>query len=334
MVLDNGTRAAAIAGVSPTLDYRFAREKREIETVSLTDKLTYTGGNGTFVGSDRFIQPATTNVPRFDHDPLSRQSLGLLSEASGENVQLNSENLAAATWSLSEATLQRLPVTLPNGASQGLKFVESTATSGHSLNDASGFTYQSGASYNFSFFAKAAERRLFRLIIHPTPFSSTQGPRTATFNALTGAVTAGGIYTSSGAILYPNGWYRFFVSATAATTGSGAYSLTLSSTDSGTYSYAGDGSSGMFFWGVQVTPGPLTSYIPTGASAVTRTADSAVIDGTGVLTGTYTLVEKPAGCAVVSGTNINLQPGFTAERVMVFPAALDAGQITAIRGAM
>jgi hypothetical protein len=46
------------------------------------------------------------------------------------------------------------------------------------------------------------------------------------------------------------------------------------------------------------------------------------------------MVEKPAGCAVVSGTNINLQPGFTAERVMVFPAALDAGQITAIRGAM
>jgi hypothetical protein len=50
--------------------------------------------------------------------------------------------------------------------------------------------------------------------------------------------------------------------------------------------------------------------------------------------GTYTLVEKPAGCAVVNGSNIDLVSGFTAERVMVFPAALNAPQITAIRGAM
>jgi hypothetical protein len=64
ITLDNGTTPAAIAGLSPTLDYRFAREKREIETVSLTDKLTFTGGNqGTFVGSDGFIQRATTNIP-------------------------------------------------------------------------------------------------------------------------------------------------------------------------------------------------------------------------------------------------------------------------------
>jgi hypothetical protein len=66
----------------------------------------------------------------------------------------------------------------------------------------------------------------------------------------------------------------------------------------------------------------------------TRNTDSAVIDGTGIITGTYTMVEKPAGCAVVSGTNINLQTGFTAERVMVFPSALTNDQITAVRAAM
>jgi hypothetical protein len=77
-----------------------------------------------------------------------------------------------------------------------------------------------------------------------------------------------------------------------------------------------------------------TSVIPTTTATVTRATDVASINGTGVITGTYTMVEKPAGCAVVSGSNINLQTGFTAQRVMVFPAALSAGQITSIRSAM
>jgi hypothetical protein len=91
----------------------------------------------------------------------------------------------------------------------------------------------------------------------------------------------------------------------------------------------------LYQWGAQLEVGAFpTSYIPTTTTALTRPVDSAVIDGTGVITGTYTLVEKPAGCAVVNGTNIDLVSGFTAERVMVFPAALSAPQITAIRGAM
>jgi hypothetical protein len=77
-----------------------------------------------------------------------------------------------------------------------------------------------------------------------------------------------------------------------------------------------------------------STYIPTTTAAVTRTADSAVIDGAGILTGAYTMVEKPEGCAVISGTNINLQNGFTVERVMVFPTALSPEQITAIRNVM
>jgi hypothetical protein len=90
-----------------------------------------------------------------------------------------------------------------------------------------------------------------------------------------------------------------------------------------------------YIFGAQAEVGTsATSYTPTTNAVVTRTADSAVLDGNGVITGTYTMVEKPAGCAVISGTNINLQNGFTVERVMIFPATLTAGQITAIRAAM
>ena len=96
LTLDNGLRPQAIAGVAPTLDYRFARDKRETEAVSLTDKLTFTGGNqGTFVGSDGYIQRATTNVPRFDHDPVTRISKGLLVEGSRTNSIRNNTMVGA-----------------------------------------------------------------------------------------------------------------------------------------------------------------------------------------------------------------------------------------------
>jgi hypothetical protein len=326
LTLDNGTRAAAIAGVSPTLDYRFAREKREIETVSLTDKLTYTGGNGTFVGSDGFIQRATTNVPRFDHDPLSRRSLGLLSENSGQNLHTQSETLTDG-YTVQGLTQSVQPIMAPTGKLGVLRLVEDTTTGVH---------------------------RIFRAVVSPGAnvvslfVKNFQGSRTITFQSDTNLgrdsaifdivnktvvlQTVGLGFTQANIVQYSNNWVRLIVSSPS-TLSTNCLFLWALTAESG--SYVGDGASGIYVFGAQVQPGSeIGTYIPTTSAAVTRTADSAVIDGTGVLTGTYTMVEKPAGCAVVSGTNIELQPGFTAERVMVFPAALDAGQITAIRGAM
>jgi len=323
LTLDNGTRAAAIAGVSPTLDYRFAREKREIETVSLTDKLTYTGGNGTFVGSDGFIQRATTNVPRFDHDPLSRRSLGLLSEASGENLYVTSSFIfgSPANGTLTTAvqpspfsavaTVQKFALNIganTGNNTDGLGFA-STPVANETLHTQSMYVKMDGATTVR--LRSNVNGSLFDIV----PASGAPAP--------SGSVTACSVEP------FADGWYRV----------SWSY-VTTSSVPGNRMDYwrikseIADGTSGYFCTGFQINPGALTGFIPTSGTAVTRTADSAVIDGTGVLTGTYTMVEKPAGCAVVSGTNINLQPGFTAERVMVFPAALDAGQITAIRGAM
>jgi hypothetical protein len=305
LTLDNGTRAAAIAGVSPTLDYRFAREKREIETVSLTDKLTYTGGNGTFVGSDGFIQPATTNVPRFDHDPLSRQSLGLLSEVERTNLLLQSENFSI-TWAAvgSAPTLSAAAAIAPNGTQTATQITFAAADS----RIRQIVLTTSGTTYTLTVYAKAVGSALNKI-------------RLAFFDGVNQ-------FVSGDFVISDTTWTRLQFTATSTTTSSaGQFQIRneLSSANANDF----------YIWGAQLEAASTpSSYIPTTTTAVTRTADSAVIDGTGVLTGTYTMVEKPEGCAVVSGTNINLQPGFTAERVMVFPAALDAGQITAIRGAM
>jgi hypothetical protein len=332
LTLDNGTRAAAIAGVSPTLDYRFAREKREIETVSLTDKLTFTGGNqGTFTGSDGFIQSATTNVPRFDHDPLSRQSLGLLSEVERTNSLLRSEEFDNASWAKNRSSIALKAAVAPSGLIAASKFIEDTSI-GNTHTVLQSTSYVAGVTYTASVYVKTAERTYINMELGGSVAFGTA--TSATFSLLEKSVFFESNSPATSLIDVGSGWQRLSVSKMASSTANSNVILYLSN-NSGARVYTGDGTSGIFLWGAQLEAGSIpSSYIPTTTTAVTRTADSAVIDGTGVLTGTYTMVEKPAGCAVVSGTNINLQPGFTAERVMVFPAALDAGQITAIRGAM
>jgi hypothetical protein len=342
LVLPKGSRfsigavPAAIAGVAPTLDFRPALERREIEAVSLTDKLTFTGGNeGTFVGSDGFIQRAQTNVPRFTHDPVTRRSLGLLAEEQKTNLAIRSEDFANASWTGATVTRTNNVIIAPNGTLTGGKI---SKTSGASLVitnvlNLANITAAAG-TYTWTIYSKIGEFNRIGMRIRDE--ASTANWVAVVFNLTNGTIATaaanGGTFTGAAAESAPSndGWYRYILTGT--TTGATALRAQISDMDS--VATTGDGTSGIFVWGAHLNPGPLTSYTPTTTAAVTRTADSAVLDGTGVITGTYTMVEKPAGCAVVSGTNINLQTGYTVERVMIFPATLTAGQITAIRAAM
>jgi hypothetical protein len=57
----------------PSLDLNFARTKR------LDPRITYSrASSGTYVDENGLIQSVATNVARFDHDPVTGESLGLL----------------------------------------------------------------------------------------------------------------------------------------------------------------------------------------------------------------------------------------------------------------
>jgi hypothetical protein len=337
LTLKSYNTPAAIAGVAPTLDYRFALDRREIEAISLTDKLTYTGAtNGTFVNRAGLIERATTDQPRFDHGPVSRQSLGLLVEEQRTNSIRNNTMVGAVAgtpgtlptnWSISGGGFGTLTQeVVATGTSNGIAYID---------------VKYSGTSSNTGF-------RIFCEVVGQIVASTGQ--------AWTGSVYAAILPGSSGltsvnvAINERNSGSSIIniqSGSSYSTLSSTMTRLTTTITSASATTVSVQPEVNIVFPTTtavdftlriglpQLEQGAFaTSTIPTTTTALTRPVDSAVIDGTGVITGTYTLVEKPAGCAVVNGTNIDLVSGFTAERVMVFPAALSAPQITAIRGAM
>ena len=79
----------------PSLDLRFAESKSLVDATTGQSLVTFTrASSGTYVGSDGLIKTATTNEARFDHNPTTGESLGLLVEEQRTNLLLNSATLS------------------------------------------------------------------------------------------------------------------------------------------------------------------------------------------------------------------------------------------------
>ena len=83
---------------SAPLDLRFAQLK------TLDPRITFTrASTGTYVGSDGLVKTATTNEARFDHNPTTGESLGLLVEEARTNLLLNSATLSTQSVTVAAA---------------------------------------------------------------------------------------------------------------------------------------------------------------------------------------------------------------------------------------
>ena len=100
----------------PSLDLRFADTKSLADAVTGQSLVTFTrASTGTYVGSDGLIKTAAVNEARFDHNPSTGESLGLLVEEARTNLLTYSEQFDNAAWVKSNSTVTANAGAAPNG---------------------------------------------------------------------------------------------------------------------------------------------------------------------------------------------------------------------------
>jgi hypothetical protein len=204
----------------------------------------------------------------------------LLIEEQRTNLLLRSEQLDNATWSKGSSTITADAIASPDGTTNADALIENTvALQFHFLTQ----TITKAASniqYAVSFYVKDKGRQVaFSFNSGASGVAGRVNPATGTITAAIGTFGTGWTAGSLTMTDAGNGWYRVVVVATSDILLTATFQLSL--TIGATNVYTGDGVSGAYIWGAQMEAAAFpTSYIPTVASTVTRSADVATMTGT------------------------------------------------------
>jgi hypothetical protein len=166
--------------------------------------------------------------------------------------------LAFGSGSVSNAILA------PNGLQTADKITEDTSNGNHRAVQPASVV--SGTTYVFSVYAKAAGRNF--IMIQSNFVNNAYG----TVNLLTGATNLIGGTGTLSAVDAGDGWWRVSLIAPSSTTGTGQFYVYTAS-DATTFSFTGDGTSGIYLWGAQLSDSAsLDTYAPNYGAAPTAAA--------------------------------------------------------------
>jgi hypothetical protein len=227
--------------IEPSLKLDFANAR------ALDPRITFTrASTATYVGANGLIKTAGADEARFDHDPSTGESLGLLIEESRTNILPYSEDFSQSAWvTFGTASKSSNVATAPDG-----NFTADSITIPAASGVLDNILISVNTTYTFSAYIRGTPGTTIRILSN----ANSSG-------IVTNIVTVSEI------------WQRYSVTFT---TNSGDNNTSIQF-DSG-------GGNTFYVWGAQVEAGSFpTSYIPTNGptsgSTVTRAVDNAFITG-------------------------------------------------------
>jgi len=263
----------------PRLNLDFANTKALDSRISFSRAST-----GTYVGADGLIKTAPIGVPRFNHDPATGESLGLLVEEQRTNSLTYSSNFTNGVWGLNGCSVTANATIAPDGTLTGTQLTSTIAAGTGAVNIGQLYNQQNdGNPKSSSIFVKQGTYRYARL----SPTISSNAATSILLDLQTGTITlnSGGPPYGYSVTSYPNGWFRIVANFNGGVPQQHfALFLTdyIGGADSGSGTSAGNPAIGqyIYIWGAQYEFNVgTTSYIPTVASTVTRSGDVATMSG-------------------------------------------------------
>ena len=249
----------------------------------LDSRVTFSRGTGaTRVNQSGFIETVGNTTPRFDYDPVTLAPRGLLIEEARTNSITYSDDWSNAAWSKGGLTISANATASPDGTANADKLAEDTSVGTHGVTSALVTKAAVATTYTYSIYVKAAERTAVQLRIADAAASANRVICDANLATQTVTTSVGGTFTNASATITnaANGWFRVTLTGTTSTE-TGLFCIAFLANPAGTISYTGVTGSGAYLYGAQLEAGAFaTSYIPTVASTVTRSADVATMTGT------------------------------------------------------
>jgi hypothetical protein len=212
----------------------------------------------------------------------------------GNNLLTYSEDISQTVWTKTNLNTTGTPAylnveTAPDGLITGDKIIENTTTNIHSV--LTSYSVTNGLDYNISVYLKQAERTKVQI-----SSSISNLPQTCDVD-LTNGTVSNNIFSNTPVVTSEaNGWYRFSITITAGTTGSyTAIRINLYNA-SNQRNYLGDGTSGAYVWGFQLTQS---------SSVLPYTKTDATVAGNGFVTTWY---DQSGNASNVTQSTAILQP--------------------------
>lgn len=267
--------------------YRDFAKDRVLNYGGETNPLVFTRASvASYYNSSGILVTAAINEPRFDYDPTTTQSLGLLSEEQRINFALYNTQIGLAgqyiTAGVAPLNLTMSATTSPDSTLSATYISQGTSSLTDYLYTQNMQILQTSSTYTYSIYIKQGTAPDFNVTIDDNSFG---GQRyrfiynfiTKQITTITTGTLSGGSILSSSSVNLTNGWIRLvgtFVTGTGSITASPVDMITR-------YSSAGS----VYVWGRQLEKGyfPTSFIYVTSSTPVTRSADFTYVSSSNTL---------------------------------------------------